>query len=96
MDTLRIIARRENRVAERDIKLFYDEFLASIGKHGRIYEIGLLIAYNLKSGHIMTDADLGPKVLTKGKIHFLPDNIEGREKVAKIFERFQDRVKRDG
>jgi heterodisulfide reductase subunit C len=65
MDTLRIIARRENRVAERDIKLFYDEFLASIGRHGRIYEIGLLIAYNLKSGHIMTDADLGPKVLKK-------------------------------
>jgi heterodisulfide reductase subunit C len=96
MDTLRIIARRENRVSEKDIKLFYDEFLSSMAKYGRIYELGLLLGYNIKSGHMMTDADLGPKVLTKGKIHFLPKKIKGRDKVSKIFERFKDRTRRDG
>jgi len=96
MDTLRIIARRENRVSEKDIKLFYDSFLDSVKQFGRIYEMGTLLMYNLRSGHLFADADLGPKVLTKGKIHFFPKKIKGADKVAQIFERFQKRAKRHG
>jgi heterodisulfide reductase subunit C2 len=94
MDTLRIIARREGRVSEKDIKLFYDTFLGSMKQFGRIYEVGILLGYNLKSGHLMADADLGPKVMSRGKIHFLPKKIKGAGKVAKIFERFQEKAKK--
>jgi len=96
MDTLRIIARRENKVSEKDIKLFYDSFLDSMKEHGRLFEMGTLLSYNLKSGHFFTDADLGPKVLEKGKIHFLPKKIKGRDQVAKIFTRFQEKAKKHG
>jgi heterodisulfide reductase subunit C len=96
MDTLRIIARRENKVSEKDIKLFYDSFLDSMKEHGRLFEMGTLLAYNLKSGHYFADADLGPKVLEKGKIHFFPKNIKGKDQVAKIFTRFQEKAKKHG
>jgi heterodisulfide reductase subunit C2 len=96
MDTLRIIARRENRVSEKDIKLFYDSFLASMKAHGRIFEMGILLSYNLKSGHLMSDAELGPKVMEKGKIHFFPKNIKGSDKVAEIFKKFQEKAEKHG
>ncbi|HQG51507.1 MAG TPA: 4Fe-4S dicluster domain-containing protein [Syntrophorhabdaceae bacterium] len=96
MDTLRIIARRENRVSEKDIKTFYDAFLSSVKQFGRLYEVGTLLTYNLKSGNIMTDADLGPKVMSHNKIHFFPRSIKGKDQVAKIYERYQDKAKKHG
>jgi heterodisulfide reductase subunit C2 len=94
MDTLRIMARRENRVSEKDIKLFYDTFLDSVKQYGRIFEMGILLNYNLKSGHFLADAELGPKVMEKGKIHFLPKKIKGSDKVARIFSKFQEKSKK--
>ena len=46
--------------------------------------------YNLASGHIFADADLGPKVLAKGLIHFLPKTIKGRDEVARIYKKFAE------
>lgn len=96
MDTLRIIARKEGRVSEKDIKLFYDTFLDSVKRHGRIFEVGLLMSYNMKSGHLLTDAELGPKVMEKGKISFFPKHIKGSDKVAQIFKRFQEKAEKHG
>ncbi|HNR12443.1 MAG TPA: 4Fe-4S dicluster domain-containing protein [Thermodesulfobacteriota bacterium] len=89
MDVLRIIARREGFVSEKDIQTFYDSFLSSLQRHGRMFEMGVLMGYNLKSKKLMADADLGPKVLGKGKIHFFPTEIKGKDQVARIFEKFQ-------
>jgi heterodisulfide reductase subunit C2 len=96
MDTLRIMARREGKVSEEDIRLFYDSFLNSVKEHGRLFEMGTLMAYNLKSGHFFADAELGPKVIEKGKIHFFAKNIKRRDEVAKIFIRFQEMAKKHG
>jgi heterodisulfide reductase subunit C len=93
MDVLRIIARRESYVSEKDVKTFYDAFLASMEHHGRVFEVGLLMGYNVKSGHFLADADLGLRILDKGKIHFLPKRIKGRDKVAEIFRKFQEKIK---
>jgi heterodisulfide reductase subunit C len=65
-----------------------------VKQFGRLYEMGLLLSYNLKSGHILADADLGPKALGHGKIHFLPTKIKGKDKVAQIFERFAKKAKK--
>lgn len=88
MDTLRIMARREGTVSEEGVRRFYDTFLDSVKRHGRLYEVGLLMRYNLLSGRPFADADLGPKVLGKGKLHFLPENIKGVEAIKGIFDRF--------
>lgn len=96
MNTLRIMARRENRVSEKDIKLFFDTFLNSMKQFGRIYEVGILLSYNLKSGHLLADAELGPKVMRHGKINFLPRKIKGADKVARIFNRYREKAKKHG
>ena len=59
MDVLRIIARRGGYVSEKDIKVFYDSFLSSLENHGRVFEVGILMGYNLRTGHLMADAELG-------------------------------------
>jgi len=92
MDTLRIMARREGKVSEKDIKLFYDTFLDSMKQYGRMFEMGIILGYKLKSGHFMGDAELGPAMMSKGKIHFLPTKIQGADKVAKIFKKFQEKA----
>ncbi|MCK8603612.1 4Fe-4S dicluster domain-containing protein [Desulfoferrobacter suflitae] len=89
METLRIMSRQENMVAERDIELFYHEFLESIKAFGRVFETGLLPMFSLKAGKPFTDMDLAPRVLKKGKLAFLPQRIKGRKQVAAIFHRFE-------
>lgn len=91
MDVLRQMARREGYVTERKVKLFYDAFLESVHKHGRVYELGAMTSYIAHSKQVMTDVELGPTVMTKGKIGFTPHNIEGKEHVAAIFERFMEK-----
>jgi heterodisulfide reductase subunit C len=96
MDTLRIMARREKRVSEKDVKTFYDSFLTSLKNHGRIFEVEILMRYNLSSGHLLADADLGPKVLTHGQLHLLPQRIKGRSEVARIFNKFAEKRTKRG
>ncbi|MBC2713034.1 MAG: 4Fe-4S dicluster domain-containing protein [Desulfosarcina sp.] len=89
MESLRIISVEEGMVSKKKIKLFYDEFLSSVKKHGRVFETGLIAAYNIKALKPFTDADLGARVLKKGKLELHPHNIKGRKDVAEIFNRFE-------
>jgi heterodisulfide reductase subunit C2 len=100
MDTCRNIAFREKRFTEKEIKTFYESFLVSVRKHGRMYEMGTLTRYNLLSGHPFTMMDVGmnvgPKIMTKGLIHPFPKNIKGRAEVARIFEKFANKRRNHG
>jgi heterodisulfide reductase subunit C len=89
METMRVMAREEGTVAQKDVRIFYDEFLASVRRFGRVFETGLLPLFGIKSGKPLTDMDLAPKVLGKGKLTLLPTRIKGRKEVAKIYERFE-------
>ena len=66
----------------------------SMKQYGRLFEMGTFMNYNIRSGHLLADAELGPKVMSRGKIHFLPKKIKGADKVAKIFTKFQDKQKK--
>lgn len=89
MDVLRHMARRERRVAQENVKSFTDAFLDSVRAHGRVFELGIMIDYIMRSGRFWTDADLAPKMLPKGKLAFKAHDIQGKEAVARIFERFE-------
>jgi heterodisulfide reductase subunit C len=89
MDGLRNIAYTEKRFTEKDIRTFYEAFLTSLKNHGRIFELEIIARYNLKSGHLLTDADLGPKVMKQ--LHFLPKRIKGRGDVARIVKKFMEK-----
>lgn len=90
MDVLRHIARREGHAPVKTVKTFWDSFLDSVEKHGRAFEMGLLVDYILHTGRFWTDLELGPKILPKGKLHFNPNEVQGKEEIAKIFERFKE------
>jgi heterodisulfide reductase subunit C len=91
MDVLRHMARRAGHAPEPLVKTFADSFLASVAKHGRVFEAGLAAVFALKSGKPLQDASLGLPMLTRGKLSLTPHEPEGQGKaeVAAIFARFK-------
>jgi len=88
MDCLRHMARREGYVAERPVRTFWDAFLASVRKHGRAFEMGLVAVYMMKTGRVWTDVDAAPHMVRSGKLSLKPHPIQGVHEMEKIFERF--------
>jgi heterodisulfide reductase subunit C len=89
MEALRIMSVEEGTVSEKNIQLFYDEFIESVRRNGRVFETGLIAKYNFKASKPFTDADLGPTVLLKGKLAFMPSKIKGLRAIEEIFKRFE-------
>jgi heterodisulfide reductase subunit C len=89
MDVLRHMARREGLAAVPQVKTFWDAFLNSVRAHGRVFELGLTVEYVAKTGRFWTDMDLAPKIFPKGKLGLRPHDIQGKEHVARIFERYE-------
>ncbi|GFK92202.1 hypothetical protein NNJEOMEG_00023 [Fundidesulfovibrio magnetotacticus] len=90
MDVLRHMARREGFATERNVKVFWDSFLDSVRRHGRVFEAGLLARYVFLTGRFWTDADLAPRILPKNKLGLKPHAIKGQAEMAKIFQRFAE------
>ncbi len=90
MDVLRHMARWEGYAGIRTVKTFWDSFLSSVKNNGRVFEVGLLANYISHTGRFWTDMGLGPKVLPKGKIHFKPNEMQGKKEVTKIFKRYKE------
>ncbi len=88
MEGLRSLALAEEREAkEKEVALFNNIFLNLILSLGRIYEVGLAISFNLRSGHLLTNARLLPSMISRGKLPILPPRIEGAKQVRQIFNR---------
>lgn len=98
MDVLRHMARRADFAPERLMKFFADSFLTSISRHGRVFEAGLAACFALKSGKPLQDAGLGPAMLARGKLAFLPHEPSAKAKadIAGIFERFRAKAHKGG
>ncbi len=86
MDTLKVIAQRLDIPAkEPKVPIFCKVATKSMERHGRLYELGLTLGVNIKSGEPFNDAALGQKLLKKGKLKLLPSkgkynkNIKAKE-----------------
>jgi heterodisulfide reductase subunit C2 len=89
MDFLRqksITARKQNPKAKKIIA-FHHAFLDSINTTGRLYEVGLVVDYKLRSGSYMQDVSVAPKMLVKGKLNLVPEMIKNRKKMTEIFNK---------
>jgi len=101
MDTLRQLSIQAKTVEkDRKIPIFHKVFLDSIRKRGRVYELGMIQTYTLKSGdfkdklnkgELMNDLKLGWSMLTKGKLPLLPVSIRGVKEVREIFKKTRSR-----
>lgn len=72
MDTLRWLAHREGKAAEKEVVLFFQAFLENIHRYGRVFEMALVARHNLRSGHWFRDAEKFPLLMAKGKVSLLP------------------------
>lgn len=77
---------KENPKA-RKIIAFHKSFLDSINFTGRLYEMGLIVDYKLRTGDLMQDIAVAPKMFFKGKLNPIPELIKGRKKMSEIFNK---------
>lgn len=91
MESLRIVAKRKGYVAEKNMNLFHDLFLKLVESNGRVYELGLILGFNIFSLQPLKDAHFGPGMFLKGKMSPLPHTIKDNGEVKKIFANVRKR-----
>ena len=93
MDYLREQSRHRNCINKqsRPVVAFHSAFLQSVRYTGRLYEIGLVAGFKMRTFHMLQDVNLVPGMLKKGKLNLLPECIESRQKIKKIFSQTIDK-----
>lgn len=86
MDTLRREALRQGKL-EKKVAAFNRAFLGCVKNYGKVYELGLMLQYNIATGQFLKDAELGLPMMTRGKVGILPETIKGRDEMKQIFAR---------
>lgn len=87
MDILRQMAlKRRIPAKERNIPEFHKAFLSSVKKGGRVYELGMMGIYKLKTRTFFKDMQLGRDMFNRGKINILPHKIQGKKEIKDIFK----------
>ena len=70
-------------------------FLENIRSYGRQYEMRLAAVFNLRSGKLLKDFMLGPKLLTKGKLKVFHRKNKNLAEIERIFVRIEELKGRD-
>jgi heterodisulfide reductase subunit C len=87
VDALREIALREEAAGvPRRIRAFHDAFLKQIRRNGRVFELGLVAGFKLRSGALFDDVGSFPGMLARGKLALWPNRIEGIRDLRRIFD----------
>jgi heterodisulfide reductase subunit C len=91
MDTLRMLAvERQAPVPDAHGKQFNRSLLGSVRRHGRVFEVGMLAAYKLRSRDLLSDAGKVPQMLLKGKLSLWPHGSGNAEEVRQVFQRAEE------
>ncbi len=86
MDWLRQTALREGVApAEKEVPVFHAALLDTIRARGRVYELGMMARYKMKTGRYWDDFKLGWKMFTKGKLKLWPSGISRKKEIAVLF-----------
>jgi heterodisulfide reductase subunit C len=91
MDYLRekaIQGKKVNRKSKHVLS-FHKAFLDSVKYTGRLYEIGLVADYKMRTFNLLQDMDVAPKMFIKGKLPLFPEIIEDRKQLKTIFSKVQ-------
>jgi heterodisulfide reductase subunit C len=89
MDYLRnkSVDEKKQHPKAKKIIAFHKAFLDSVNTTGRLYEVGLIADYKLRSGSLMQDIGIAPKMFMKGKLNPFPEMIKDRKNVSGIFHK---------
>jgi heterodisulfide reductase subunit C2 len=88
MDTLRILAveLRVPLAITRD-KKFAGAFLASVRRHGRVFELGMLTAYKIATLTLLRDLDKGLRMAFARKLRLWPSHRRSARNMPEVFRR---------
>ena len=89
MDYLREKALLEKTVNKKskNILSFHRAFLDSVKYTGRLYEIGLIADYKIRTFNILQDIDVAPKMFAKGKLPLKPEMVKNKKQINVIFNK---------
>jgi len=91
MDALRIMAiDRKTALPDAHGKQFHRSFLGSVRRHGRVYEMGMMATYKLRTFDLLSDMDKVPQMLAQGKLSLLPNRSGSIKEVREIFRRAEE------
>lgn len=74
----------------RDILAFYRSFLGTVRQGGRLFEVGMVADYKLRTGHFLQDVLIAPKLMMRGKLGLKAHKVLDRAGVERIFRRTID------
>jgi heterodisulfide reductase subunit C len=95
MDALRILAvQRAAATPNARGAKFNRSFLNSVRRHGRVFELGMMAAYKLRSGDLFSDVEKFPRMVAKGKISLLPKRSGDAKRLREIFRRAEEEDKK--
>ena len=88
MDSLRQLGREADvPPGEEKVLKFHEAVLGSIYRHGRLFELGMVVRYKLAARDPLADAKLGWEMLKKGKLKFRPAKIAAKDQVRAMFRK---------
>jgi len=91
MDSLRQLSRESGVPAgEEKVAKFHDAFLASVRRHGRVFEAEMVAQYKLASLDFFGSTKVAWEMLKHGKLKFLPANIKGKREVREMFNKARE------
>jgi len=91
IDALRRLSRATGKVTpETAVPVFNDIFLGAVRRMGRVYELGLMAAFKIRTRSFRQDFDKLPAMLRKGKFALLPAWVRGRSERTRLFRRAQE------
>ena len=92
IDVLKGMVFKEGRKpAETKIPEFYKSFMDSVKWTGRLYELGMIGLYKLRTKTYTDDMGLGIEMLKRGKLKFLPEKVKNLNQVREIFRMGRDK-----
>ncbi len=91
MDALRMLAiDRKTALPDSAGKQFNRSFLGSVRRHGRVFEMGMMTFYKLRTFNLLADVGKVPQMLAKGKLALLPKRSGSTGEVRAVFRRVQE------
>jgi len=90
MTKLRNIALKKGYKARRG-KVYNEGFMSIVRRHGRMYELELVVRYNLLTNplNFLGLLPVGLKMIRKGKLRYLPEHPQGRPEIRHMFNRVE-------
>jgi heterodisulfide reductase subunit C len=77
----------EKVVSGTAVPAFNEIFLKGVRKRGRVHELGLMVAFKLRTLRPFADAAKAPMMVTKGKLPLLGRRVRGRAQRKEMFRR---------